>query len=354
MISNGTAYANGPTYAQGPAHPNGAGYSNGTGYSNGAYSSGGSYANGPSYGNGSTYQSNGPSSGSRQAPFIPNLKLNDGNEMPVVAFGLGQAFFDGEGDKVFNSALRAIRSGFTHFDAAEVYGNEKQLGQAIRQSGVPRSQLFVTTKVWTVSTTVKAAFDASLDRLGLDYVDLYLVNWPQIATSPDRLQQVWAEMEAIKQSGRARSIGVSNFLQEHLDIILRTARVKPAVNQIEYHAYLQHGNLVNYHRQHGIATAAYATLSPITKAFPGPVDDVCAALARKYGVSEVDIMLRWVLDQGIVAVTTTSNEERLQGLQRKLPTFKLTPSEIQDISEVGKRKHFRGYFNDIYGADDRR
>ncbi|KAI2617357.1 Aldo/keto reductase [Hypoxylon sp. NC1633] len=265
----------------------------------------------------------GPKQGS-----IPSLKLNDGNEIPL--------------------------SGFRHLDGAESYGNEKELGIAIKKSGVPRSELFVTTKVWAAPKSVKASFDASLKRLGLDYVDLYLLHWPQIARSPQQLQEFWAEMEAIKESGRAKSIGVSNFLQEHFETILETAKVTPAINQIEFHPYLQRGTLLDFHRQHGIATAAYGPLTPITKASPGPVDDIYVALGRKYGVTDSDIGLRWIIDQGIVAVTTSSNEQRVQGFLKKIPGFKLTPSEVKEISELGKQKHFRAFFNDIYGADDRR
>lgn len=235
-----------------------------------------------------------------------------------------------------------------------MYGNEKELGNAIRKSGVPRSQLFVTTKVWTISTTVKAAFDASLERLGLDYVDLYLVHWPQVAETPDRLQQVWAEVEEIHASGRARSIGVSNFLQEHLETIFRTAKTKPVINQVEYHPYLQHGDLVDFHRRHGIATAAYGPLTALTKAQPGPVDDIFVSLARKYGVTGSDVALRWIIDQGIVAVTTSNSEQRVRGYISKLPSFKLTPAEVQEISHLGSQKHYRGFFNDIYGPNDRR
>ncbi|KAI0843788.1 NADP-dependent oxidoreductase domain-containing protein [Hypoxylon sp. FL0890] len=343
---NSSSYGSGPTnsYGSGPASS----YSSGP---NNSYGSGptSSYASGPA----SSYGSGQKQTLSNTALSNPTLRLNDGNEIPMLAFGPGSVF-SGQPDQVFNSALSAIRNGFYHLDVAEVDGNEQQLGSAIRQSGVPRSQLFITTKVWTVGTTVRAAFDASLERLGLDYVDLYLVNWPQIADKPDRLQQIWAEVEAIKESGRARSIGVSNFLPEHLDTILRTARVKPAINQIEYHTYLQHDNLINFHRQHGIATAAYAPLTPITKARPGPIDNIFLSLAKKYGVSEADIALRWVIDQGIVAVTSTSSEERLQSLRRNLPSFKLTQGEVQEISYLGKQKHFRGFFNDIFDAGDRR
>lgn len=305
---------------------------------------------------GSTFQPAATTTGTapKVTGSIPTLKLSDGNEIPMLAFGLGTALYNGESEQVINAALTAIKAGFTHLDGAEVYGNEKDLGIAIKRSGVPRSQLFVTTKVWTVSTNVKAAFEGSLERLGLDYVDLYLVHWPQVADTPAKLQQVWAEVEEIHASGRAKSIGVSNFLQEHLETIFKTARTKPVINQVEFHPYLQHGGLVDFHRQHGIATAAYAPLTAITKAQQGPVDDIYISLARKYGVTMSDIALRWVIDQGIVAVTTSNNEQRLQGYLTKLPNFKLTPAEIQEISSLGNQKHYRGFFNDIYGPNDRR
>ncbi|KAI1461053.1 NADP-dependent oxidoreductase domain-containing protein [Annulohypoxylon moriforme] len=349
-----------PNYEQGWSQSSGQSYGQNNGQPSYGQSSGQSYGQSnsqPSYNQSSNQSSNQSYSqvnSLKQAPSIPTLKLNDGNEIPVLAFGLGSAFHGGQSDTVRNSAVSAIRNGFYHLDAAEVYGNEKELGAAIRQSGVPRSQLYITTKVWTVASNVKTAFDASLERLGVDYVDLYLINWPQIADKPDRLQQIWSEMEAIKQSGRARSIGVSNFLQNHLEMILSTARIPPAVNQIEYHTYLQHGNLVDFHRQHNIVTAAYSPLAPITKAHPGPCDNILASLARKYGVGEADIAIRWVLDQGIVAVTTSTSEERVQSLRRNLPTFKLTEEEIREIAYQGKQKHFRGYFNDIYSDGDMR
>ncbi|KAI0378387.1 Aldo/keto reductase [Hypomontagnella monticulosa] len=303
---------------------------------------------------GATFQPDVRSVRPKQTSSIPTMRLNDGNEIPMLAFGLGAAYSDSDSAQIVESASRAIRNGFYHLDAAEVYGNERGLGMAIRRSGVPRQQLFVTTKVWTVATTVKAAFEASLERLGLEYIDLYLVAWPQIADNPARLQQIWAEMEAIRETGRARSIGVSNFLQEDLETILRTAKVRPAINQIEYHTYLQHRNLIDFHRRNDIATAGYSPLTPITKASAGPVDGILSSLARRYGVSEAEVALRWVLDQGIVAVTTSSSEGRIQGLIRRLPTFKLTSDEIQEISERGMQKHFRGFFNDIFAPDDRR
>jgi len=159
-------------------------------------------------------------------------------------------------------------------------------------------------------------------------------------------------MEKIKSAGLAKSIGVSNYLPKHLEATLATAKVPPAINQIEFHPYLQHHELLQYHRDRGIATSAYGPLTAVTKAKPGPVDDYMAALAKKYAVSEGEVSLRWCIDQDIVAVTTSSKEQRLSDYLR-CATFKLTPKEIQEINSLGDKKHFRGFWNHIFKGDDR-
>jgi diketogulonate reductase-like aldo/keto reductase len=189
----------------------------------------------------------------------------------------------------------------------------------------------------------------------VDYVDLYLIHSPFFAESPRQLQEKWAEMEALKDSGRVRSIGVSNYLREHLEAVLETAKHPPVVNQIEYHPYLQHtGGLLDFLREKGIAVEAYGPLTAVTKAAPGPVDPIYGRLAAKYGVSSAEVALRWCLDQGIVTLTTSGNEERLKNYQAKLPMFKLTPKEVEDIAEAGRKKHYRGFWKGKFDEDDRR
>ena len=216
--------------------------------------------------------------------------------------------------------------------------------------------VFITTKTsCRAGESIETAFSRSLSKLGVDYVDLYLIHSPFFAASPAELQQKWAEVEALKDAGRARSIGVSNFLREHLETVLATARHPPAINQIEYHPYLQHTDgLLAFHREKGIALEAYSPLTAVTKAAPGPVDPVYERLAAKYGVTPGEVALRWVLDQGIVTVTTSSSEERLRQWVKKLPLFKLTPEEVAEIAERGEEKHFRGFWNKQFADDDRR
>lgn len=158
-------------------------------------------------------------------------------------------------------------------------------------------------------------------------------------------------MEAVQQSGLAKSIGVSNYLPSHLSAILKTAKVVPVCNQIEFHPYLQRVELLKFHKEHGIATTAFAPLTAATKAKPGPLDDYVGGLTKKYAVSENEIYLRWCIDQDIVPITTSSKEQRLSDYLRAA-TFKLTPVEIKQINELGQKKHFRGFYAKKFNDKD--
>ncbi|TPX13194.1 uncharacterized protein E0L32_006394 [Thyridium curvatum] len=296
----------------------------------------------------------------KQMDYIPYLTLSDGREIPMIGYGLGTANHS-SGDKKFDQKIvddtvTAIKAGYNHLDGAESYANEEELGAAIKAAKVPRENLFVTTKVTCApDRPIEEAFAASLKKLQLDYVDLYLIHSPFWAGGDAKLlQKKWAEMEAIKASGRARSIGVSNYLKEHLEAVLETAKDPPVLNQIEYHAYLQHADLMAYQREHGIAAAAYGPLTTVTKAKGGPIDALQDKLARKYGVNPGEVALRWCIDTGVVAITTSSNEQRLRSFMTKLPSFKLTPKEAEEMSELGKQKHYRGFWQKHFDDDDRR
>ncbi|KAJ5984397.1 hypothetical protein N7481_006496 [Penicillium waksmanii] len=291
-------------------------------------------------------------------PDIPTLKLNDGSSIPVLGYGTGTAWYKKAGDTSINrelvdSAKSAVKLGFNHLDGAEVYRTEEELGQSIQECGVPRDQLFITTKVDQARIgDIPAAIEESLKKLQLDHVDLYLIHAPFTAKNDAELQAAWAAMEQVKASGKARSIGVSNFLQSHLETILKTANVVPVVNQIEYHPYLQHGDLVPWQESKGIKTVSYSGLAPITRVPGGPLDPLLSGLAKKYAVHESEILLRWTLDQGYVSITTSSKESRLAGYLRAL-TFKLTPEEIKEISELGQQKHYRAFWREKFADDDR-
>lgn len=178
----------------------------------------------------------------------------------------------------------------------------------------------------------------------------YLIHSPFPAgDKPELLSQWWKEMEAIKEAGLAKSIGVSNYQVKHLDQTLSTAKIVPAVNQVELHGYLQRPELIAYCQKKGIAVTAYAPLSPVTKA-PGPLDQTLARLAKKYAVSPGEICLRWCIDQDIVPITTSAKEQRLSDMLRAM-TFKLTPKEVKDINEAGQEKNAR-YFQHSFAPDD--
>ena len=180
----------------------------------------------------------------------------------------------------------------------------------------------------------------------------YLIHSPFFASSDADLQSAWAAMEAVKDSGKARLIGVSNYLQKHLEATLATAKTYPVINQIEYHPYLQHGDLLPYMKSKNIVVSAYAPLTATTKAKPGPCDTLLEALANKYYVGEGEIALRWCIDQGIVVITTSGKEQRLSDMLRAT-TFKMTPKEVRDISNAGLLKHFRGFWQAKFDENDR-
>ncbi|KAF2274305.1 aldo-keto reductase family 1 member C13 [Westerdykella ornata] len=275
---------------------------------------------------------------------IPSLKLNDGTSMPMLAYGTGTAWYK-TGDEarvdtaVVDAVKTAIRLGFRHLDGAEMYKTETELGIAIQESGVAREEL-------------TQALRTSLKKLRVDYVDLYLIHSPFWAQTPTDLQTAWSTMENLKHLGLTKSIGVSNFLPAHLSTILQTARIPPACNQIEFHPYLQHPDLLALHKAHAIATVAYAPLTAATKAKPGPADGILKALAKKYGVSEAEVSLRWCIDQDVVAVTTSGKEQRLSDYLR-VARFKLTPREVDEVNEAGRGRHFRGFWTRMFDGNDR-
>ncbi len=244
-------------------------------------------------------------------------------------FGLG-TFKTPDGDAVENAVHWALAAGYRSIDTASLYGNETGVGRAIKTSNVPRNEIFVTTKVWNSDQGFKrtfAAFEASLQRLGMDYVDLYLIHWPVRG----KYQETWRALEEIYQSGQVRAIGVSNFMIHHLEDLLNSANITPMVNQVEFHPYLQQPDLQRFCRQHNIQLEAW---SPIMR---GRVMDVpeLVELGGKYGKSPVQITLRWMLQREIVTIPKSVRQERIIN-NALVFDFSLTEAELAMIDDLDR------------------
>ncbi|QNP66303.1 aldo/keto reductase [Streptomyces genisteinicus] len=236
---------------------------------------------------------------------VPSITLNNGVAMPQLGFGVWQVP-DDEAEQVVTTALEA---GYRSIDTAAVYKNETGTGRAITGSAVAREDLFVTTKVWNSDQGHDAtlrAFDASLERLGLDYVDLYLIHWPLPAR--DTYVDTYRALEKILADGRARAIGVSNFLPEHLERLVAETSVVPAVNQIELHPRLQQQASRAAHAAHGIATEAWSPLGQGKGLLEVPT---VLAVARKHGRTPAQVVLRWHLQLGNVVIPKSSTPSRI-------------------------------------------
>ncbi|ODV94615.1 hypothetical protein PACTADRAFT_85848 [Pachysolen tannophilus NRRL Y-2460] len=276
--------------------------------------------------------------------------LSDGNKIPALGLGTWQA----HENEAFLACLIALKAGYRHIDTAWVYGNEEDVGKAIKASGVPREEIFVTSKLWcTHHNDPEKALDESLKLLGLDYLDLYLIHWPiflnpngndpKFPKRPDGSRDMVEDWSFVKSyelfqklldSGKVKSIGVSNWSIKNLEILLNapTTKVKPVVNQIECHPYLPQKKLLKYCKEKGILIEAYSPLgstnSPLFK------DETLLKVAKKYGVSTAAIMISWAIWRGTVVLPKSIRPDRIE---ENLKTIELSDEDGQIIENISTK-----------------
>ncbi|KAJ7138053.1 NADP-dependent oxidoreductase domain-containing protein [Mycena epipterygia] len=259
------------------------------------------------------------------------VTLNDGKKIPAIAFGTGSIY---KHTDVTRLVQQAIDTGFSHIDTAAFYETEEYVGKVIHESGLARSDVYITTKYGIGD--VQEGIRKSLSNLGVKYLDLYLIHQPTFV--PD-LEGTWKEFEAIKKDGLSKSIGVSNFTLEQLQRLVKNALVWPAVNQIELHPYnyAAKKSLLEWCAQNDIVIEAYSSLSSITKFPGGPVDAPVAAAATRLGISPTQVLLSWVRAKGAVIVTTSSSTQRLEEYLAVADLPPLSDADIAAIDEAGAK-----------------
>ncbi|WP_326574756.1 MULTISPECIES: aldo/keto reductase [unclassified Streptomyces] len=260
---------------------------------------------------------------------VPPIILNNGVEMPQLGFGVWQVP-DDEAERAVTTALEA---GYRSIDTAAIYGNEEGTGRAIAASGVARKDLFVTTKLWNSDQgydSALRAFDESLDKLGLEYVDLYLIHWPTPARGT--FVDTFKAFEKLYADGRAKAIGVSNFLPEHLNTLIEATNVIPAVNQIELHPHLQQLASREYHAEQGIATEAWSPLGQGKGLLEVPA---IIAIAQKHGRTPAQVVLRWHLQLGNVVIPKSVTPSRIKE-NIEVFDFSLDTEDIAAISALNE------------------
>jgi diketogulonate reductase-like aldo/keto reductase len=248
-------------------------------------------------------------------------------------FGLG-VYLSEDGQEVINAVKWALDEGYRHIDTASVYKNESGVGQGIRESSVAREKVFLVSKVWNsdqgYDSTLRA-FDDSMARLGTDYLDLYLIHWPVAGKYKD----TWRALERLYTEKRIRSIGVSNFLQHHLEDLLTSAAVVPMVNQMEFHPYLVQQDLLDYCRKHGIQYEAWSPMMQ-GKIF---AMDIFKEMAQKYQKSIAQIVLRWDLQKGVVTIPKSSKRERIAS-NADIFDFELSAEDVAFLDQLDRGQRF--------------
>jgi len=259
---------------------------------------------------------------------IPDIALNDGNSIPQLGFGVWQVPVE----ETARVVRQAIEAGYTSIDTAQGYDNEEGVGQGIRDAGADRRKLFITSKLRTRDQPFDAAiksFEGSLERLGLDYLDMFLIHWP--VPKHEMYPDAWKAFIRLQQEGRVKSIGVSNFLPAHIERILQETGVKPVINQIEVHPEYQQLEVRNFHKRHDIAIESYSPLGS------GAVLDnpVIGEIAKKHGKSPAQAILRWHLQQGLIVIPKSTHKVWIEE-NIAVFDFELDADDMQKIAGLDR------------------
>ncbi|MDU1891795.1 MAG: aldo/keto reductase [Dysgonomonas sp.] len=260
---------------------------------------------------------------------MEKIKLNNGIDIPCVGLGVFRIEDNKEAQRVVETALSV---GYRHIDTAMYYHNEEAVGKAIKSSGIPREDIFVTTKMWNAdqrSGKVQEAFDASLKKLGLDYLDLYLIHWPV----EGKFVETWKKFEEIYRSGKVKAIGVSNFKPHHLDALLKEASIVPVVNQIELHPYLIQQETLNYCKKENIKVEAWSQFAANqTGLFE---EKILTNIAKRHSKSPAQVILRWDYQRGVITIPKSANEKRMKE-NLDIFDFELTNDDMTAINSLNK------------------
>lgn len=265
---------------------------------------------------------------------IDDLKvvLSNGVQMPQIGLGVWKVE---DGDQVKNAVKTALAAGYTLIDTAAIYGNEQGVGEAIRESGMDREKLFITTKVYNDDQgydSTLSAFETSLDKLAMEYVDLYLIHWAVTG----RYKDTWRALERIYKEGRARAIGVCNFQIHHLEDVMQDCEIVPMLNQVELHPLLTQKPLTAFCREHGIQMEAWSPL------MQGNLDHpVLQELAQQYNKTPAQIVLRWNIQHGIVTIPKSVTPHRIKE-NINILDFELSPADMEKIDHMNQDRRFGG------------